>query len=37
VESSTHYSLIPDKGDEYDRVHCNGASMETVRLVLKDG
>jgi hypothetical protein len=37
VEESQHYSLLPDQDDEYDRVHRNGTSMESVRLVPKVG
>jgi hypothetical protein len=37
VERSQDYTLLPDQGDEHDRVHRKGTSMESVRLIPKDG
>jgi hypothetical protein len=37
VERSQDYTLLPDQGDKHDRVHRNGTSMESVRLIPKDG
>jgi len=37
VEESNNYTLLPDQGDEYDRLHRNGTSMDSIRLIRKDG
>jgi hypothetical protein len=37
VESSQKHSLLPDQGDEYDRVHRNDTPIESAWLVPKNG
>jgi hypothetical protein len=37
VERSQDYTLLPDQGEEHDHVHRKGTSMESVRLIPKDG